>query len=114
MSKIDYSYLGVVGDLLSAHDGFGNAVRALSIPGLEVTSDKVKVLPSCALFGKGVRAISGFAKYGGDCWEIAFKNEHGRLLSEDQARAAGLEDQVHTFEARELRSFLEKLVNQTP
>jgi len=110
-----YNFLGVVGSLESAHENFREAVRVLSpsIEGLEVTGDEVKVLSSCALFGKGVRTISGFAKYGGGCWEIAFLNEHGRLLSDEQARAAGLEDQVHTFEASELRSFLEKLVNQT-
>jgi hypothetical protein len=97
------------------HQAFRQAVGDMSPPieGLEVNEDGVRVLSSCPLYNKGVRLISGFSKYDGDCYEIAFKNEHNKLLSDEQAMDAGLEGQVHTFDASELRSFLEKLVNQT-
>jgi hypothetical protein len=104
-----------VREYIQTHQHFSQAVRWMSPPieGLAVRGDVVVVLPSSELYAKGVRSISGFSKYEGEYYEIAFLDEHDELLSVDQAKEAGLEDQVHIFEASELRSFLVKLVNQT-
>jgi hypothetical protein len=94
-------------------------VKELNPPvdGLTVSGGVVVVQQSCRLFQKGVRTISGFAKYEGfmkfEGYEIALKNRLDMLLDDREAKAAGLNKQVKFINASELRGFLVKLVNQS-
>jgi hypothetical protein len=109
-----FEYQRLVREFATTRGSFVDFVREMSIDGLIIEADGVTVHPSTELHKKcGATSISGFSKYDGSCFEIALRNSEDELLSAEEARAVGLEDQVHILEKKELRDFLVKLVSQT-
>ena len=102
----------LVREIATTRGSFVDFVREMSIDGLNIEADGVKVHPSTELHKKcGATSISGFSKYE-DCFEIALLNSEDELLSTEEAQAMGLEDQVHTLSKEDLQDFLVKLVSQ--
>jgi hypothetical protein len=110
----DFAAAVLFGVELNANkEAFAQNVSAMSIEGLTIEGKDVKVGPSTELFKCGVRRISGFMKHGGTCVEIALIDSSNKRLSTEEAEAVGLEDEVHTIDACDLKIFLVKLLAQT-